>query len=197
VDKLQAVRKKPFLLDHVISAPLLDSCEATRQGLFLVLEAHRAVKKVVVAGVWTAPFEPPLKHLPRGVAKMSDFGGLGGALMLGQQLEIYRWEDHRRRAREGNALASNDAAWRNQYGNLVSQYNRLLNDASRLADVHDRERALKDAQIAELVAANKSHESKAEATAVDLAYAKATVKLLRGLVKELRPDLYHDDGQDD
>jgi hypothetical protein len=125
---------------------------------------------------------------------MSD---LGGAIMLSQQLSLYRTLDSFNQARDDNRAVAHDAAWRNQYDSLVNQYNRLLNDANRLADVHDRERALKDAQIAELVAANKSHESKAEATAVDLAYAKATVKLLRGLVKELRPDLYHDDGQDD
>ncbi len=128
---------------------------------------------------------------------MSDFGGLGGALMLGQQLETYKWEDHRRRAREGNALAANNAAWQNQYDNLVNQYNRLLNDANRLADVHDKERALKDREIAELRAANEAHESGAKVAAAELAYAKDSLKMLRGLVKQLYPDIYQDDGQND
>ncbi len=128
---------------------------------------------------------------------MSDLGGLGGALMLGQQLEIYMWEDHRRRAREGNALAANDAAWRNHYNDLMDQYNRLLNDAKRLADAQDHERALKDRQIAELTAANKAHESRAEKTALDLAGAKASVRLLRGIVRELRPDVYPEYDEND
>jgi hypothetical protein len=121
---------------------------------------------------------------------MSDFGGLGGALMLGQQLETYKWEDHRRRAREGNALAANDAAWRNQYDNLVNQYNRLLNDANRLADVHDRECAMKDAQIAELTAANSAHLGELQRLATELAAAKDAAKFLRGTIRELRGETY-------
>ena len=116
---------------------------------------------------------------------------------LSQQLAMYRTMDSRERNRADNSLALNDAAWRNRYDNLVDQYNRLLSDANRLADVHDRERALKDRQIAELTAANRAHESRAEKTALDLAGAKASVRLLRGIVRELRPDVYPEYDEND
>ena len=116
---------------------------------------------------------------------------------LSQQLAMYRTMDSRERNRADNSLALNDAAWRNRYDNLVNQYNRLLSDAHRLADVHDRERALKDRQIAELTAANRAHENRAEKTALDLAGAKASVRLLRGIVRELRPDVYPEYDEND
>ena len=125
---------------------------------------------------------------------MSD---LGGAILLSQQLSLYRTLDSFDQARDDNRATANDAAWRNRYDNLVNQYNRLLSDANRLADVHDRERALKDRQIAELTAANRAHETRAEKTALDLAGAKASVRLLRGIVRELRPDVYPEYDEND
>ena len=121
---------------------------------------------------------------------MSDFGGLGGAFMLGQQLETYRWEDHFRRAREGNALSANDAAWRNHYNNLQNQYNRLLHDANRLADIQDRALNGKDAQIAELKAANDAQRNQIERLAVELADARADVNLLKLIYRESNPEVY-------
>jgi hypothetical protein len=121
---------------------------------------------------------------------MSDFGGLGGALLISQQLEAYRWEDHFRRARADNALAANDAGWRNQYNDLVNRYNALLRDANRLADVQDRALAGKDGDIAELKATNAALVAQTERLTVELASAKATVRLLRGSLRELRPETY-------
>jgi hypothetical protein len=82
---------------------------------------------------------------------MSD---LGGALMLSQQLSLYRMLDSFDQAQDHNRVAANDAAWRNQYDNLVDQYNRLLRDANRLADVQDRALNAQQRRIAELTAVN-------------------------------------------
>jgi len=100
--------------------------------------------------------------------------------MLSQQLEMYRWEDHFRRAREGNALAANDGAWRNQYNNLVDRYNRLLRDANRLADVQDRALNAQERRIAELTAANTSLETEVERLRLEV----ITVRNLLALERE-------------
>jgi hypothetical protein len=118
---------------------------------------------------------------------MSD---LGGAILLSQQLSLYRTLDSFNQARDHNRAVAHDAAWRNQYDNVVNQYNRLLNDANRLADVHDRERALKDAQIAELTAANSAQRGELQRLATELAAAKDAAKFLRGTIRELRGETY-------
>jgi hypothetical protein len=116
--------------------------------------------------------------------------GSSGSWALSEQLALYRIMDGWERDRRDNSLALNDAAWRNQYGNLVNQYNRLLNDANRLADVHDRERALKDSQIAELAAANSSQQGELQRLAKELAAEKESAKFLRGTIRELRGETY-------
>ena len=121
---------------------------------------------------------------------MFNNSGLGGALMISQQLEMYRWEDHFRRMRENNAQAANDAAWRNQYNDLVNRYNRLLQDANRLADVQDRALNGQAGEIAELKATKAMMAAQIEKLALELADAKATVRLLRGSLRELRPETY-------
>ena len=121
---------------------------------------------------------------------MSDLGGIGGALLLSDQISTDRLFDSFRRARETNNLALNDAAWRNQYNDLVNRYNALLRDANRLADVQDRALAGQDRQIAELKATNAALVAQTERLTVELASAKATVRLLRGSLRELRPETY-------
>ena len=118
---------------------------------------------------------------------MSD---LGGAIMLSQQLSLYRTLDSFNEARDHNRAVVHDAAWRNQYDNLVNQYNRLLNNANRLADVHDRERALKDSQIAELTAAISAQRDELQRLAKELAAEKESAKFLRGTIRELRGETY-------
>ena len=100
---------------------------------------------------------------------MSD---LGGAILLSQQLEAYRWEDQARRARESNALSANNAAWRNHYNNLVDRYNRLAHDAKRLANVQEQALDRQAGHIAELTG--------------DIAELKATNAALAGEVQKLR-----------
>jgi cell division protein FtsB len=111
---------------------------------------------------------------------MSDFGGLGGALMLSDQISTDRLFDSYRRAREAGQLALNDAAWRNHYNNLVGQYNRLLNDANRLADVQDRALNAQERRIAELTAANTSLETEVQRLKLEV----ITVRNLLALERE-------------
>jgi chromosome condensin MukBEF ATPase and DNA-binding subunit MukB len=116
--------------------------------------------------------------------------GLGGALMISQQLEMYRWEDHFRRMRENNALAATDVAWRNQYNDLVNRYNALLRDANRLADVQDRGLNIQGQHIKDLEATNANLEARIKELTLDLADAKSKVRFLRGSLRELRPGTY-------
>ena len=119
---------------------------------------------------------------------MSDLGGLGGAFMLGQQLELYRWEDHFRRAREGNALASNDAAWRNQYNDLVNRYNRLLQDANRLADVQDRTINSQAEQIAELTSENRTAAAQVQQLRQEVQIVRGVLDVERAMYREKHPE---------
>ncbi|MDB5403947.1 MAG: hypothetical protein JWQ55_5965, partial [Rhodopila sp.] len=48
--------------------------------------------------------------------------GLDGSWVLSEQLALYRTLDTWKRARENNSVALNDAAWRNQYNDLVNRY---------------------------------------------------------------------------
>ena len=125
---------------------------------------------------------------------MSD---LGGAILLSQQLEAYRWEDQARRISENKALSANDAAWRNQYNDLLNRYNRLVHDANRLADAQDRTLNGQDKHIAELKATNARLEAtnadlKAQVhkLTIELTDVQATVKLLQSSLRELRPGAY-------
>ena len=134
---------------------------------------------------WTAPFEPLPRHHPRRVAKMSDYSGLGGALLISQQLEIVPLgRPLPTRSRENNAQAANDAAWRNQYNDLVNRYNRLLQDANRLADVQDRALNGKDGQIAELKATNASLAAEVQRLRLEVLSVRGLLDLERRVEEE-------------
>ena len=84
---------------------------------------------------------------------MSDDGALSGAMMLSQQLEMYRWFDALDRARSDNGLAIDDALLRHDAEQLVARYNQLIaefNDLLRRATEVAREANGKDAVIAGL-----------------------------------------------
>jgi chromosome segregation ATPase len=84
---------------------------------------------------------------------MSDNGALSGAMMLSQQLRMYRWMDTLERARNDNELATDNALLRRDaeqvvacYNQLVAEFNELLRRATQVAKDSDR----KDAVIAGL-----------------------------------------------
>ena len=84
---------------------------------------------------------------------MSDDGALSGAMMLSQQLEMYRWIDALDRARSDNGLAIDNALLRHDAEQLVARYNQLIaefNDLLRRATEVAREANGKDAVIAGL-----------------------------------------------
>jgi hypothetical protein len=84
---------------------------------------------------------------------MSDDGAFSGAMMLSQQLEMYRWMDTLERAQNNNELAIDNALLRRdaeqtvaRYNQLVAEFNDLLRRATEVAKEADR----KDSVIAEL-----------------------------------------------
>ena len=84
---------------------------------------------------------------------MSDDGALSGAMLLSQQLEMYRWIDTLERARSGNELATNNALLRHDAEQIVAQYNQIVaefNDLLRRAKEAAKESDRKDAIIAGL-----------------------------------------------
>jgi hypothetical protein len=84
---------------------------------------------------------------------MSDDGALSGAMMLSQQLEMYRWIDTLDRARSDNGLAIDNALLRRDGEQLVARYNQLVaecNDLLRRGTEAAREANRKDAVIAGL-----------------------------------------------
>jgi chromosome segregation ATPase len=131
---------------------------------------------------------------------MSDDGALSGAMMLGQQLEMYRWIDTLDRARSDNELTVDNALLRRdaeqivaRYNELVADFNDLLRRATEVAKDSDR----KDSVIAELkreAEALRSAKTILEAECERLRQEnKATwgeVQLLRNIVRQDHPDMY-------
>jgi hypothetical protein len=117
--------------------------------------------------------------------------GLDGSWVLSEQLALYRTLDTWKRARENNSLALNDAAWRNQYNDLVNRYNALARDANRLADVQDkalagRDRALagQDREIAELKATNDSLAAEVKKLRLEVLSVRGQIDLMRMIEEE-------------
>jgi hypothetical protein len=121
---------------------------------------------------------------------MSDFGGLAGALMLSDQISTDRLMDSFRRSREANGLALNDAAWRNQFNDLVSRYNRLLADANKFARVSDETIETQAGTIADLKAANDALRAEKAQLSSRLVDVEGELAVLRALDKELHPEAY-------
>ena len=64
---------------------------------------------------------------------MLSVGGLSGANMIAEQLEIYRWGDHFRRMREQDGLAAQNAALRSELARLGAAYNELARNFKHFA----------------------------------------------------------------
>jgi hypothetical protein len=98
--------------------------------------------------------------------------------------------DSFRRSREANGLALNDAAWRNQFNDLVSRYNRLLADANKFARVSDETIETQAGTIADLKAANDALRAEKAQLSSRLVDVEGELAVLRGLDKELHPEAY-------
>jgi chromosome condensin MukBEF ATPase and DNA-binding subunit MukB len=121
---------------------------------------------------------------------MSDLGGIGGALLLSDQISTNRLFDSFRRAREANNLALNDAAWRNQYNDLVNRYNALARDANRLADVQDRRLSNQNQHIKDLEATNAMLATEVAQLKYDLANSRSAVEQLRTMIRTVVPEAF-------
>jgi len=120
---------------------------------------------------------------------MSDFG-LGGAWLLSEQLAMYRRLDLKNRARDENALNLNDAAWRNQYNDLVNRYNCLIEDVNKYARLCDESVETQAGTIADLKAANAELRAEKEQLRSRLVDVEGELAVLRGLDMELHPEAY-------
>jgi len=121
---------------------------------------------------------------------MSDYGAFAGAQMLATQLSIDRFTDDLRRIRADNALALNDATWRDHYTALVNRYNLLLADADKFARVTDETIETQAGTIADLKAANDALRAEKEQLRSRLVDVEGELAVLRGLDKELHPEAY-------
>ena len=116
---------------------------------------------------------------------MSD---LGGAILLSQQLSLYRTLDSFDQARGNARAAANDAAWRNQYNDLVNRYNRLLQDANRLADVQDRTINSQAEQIAELTSENRTAAAQVQQLRQEVQIVRGVLDVERAMYREKHPE---------
>jgi chromosome segregation ATPase len=131
---------------------------------------------------------------------MSDDGALSGAMMLSQQLEMYRWIDTLDRARSDNQLTVDNALLRRdveqiagRYNQLVAEFNDLLRRATEVAKDSDR----KDSVIAELKreaealrSAKTILEEECERLRQENKATWGEVQLLRNIVRQDHPDMY-------
>ena len=121
---------------------------------------------------------------------MSDYGAFAGAQMLATQLSIDRFTDDLRRIRADNALALNDATWRDHYTALANRYNLLLADANKFARVSDETIETQAGTIADLKAANDGLRAEKEQLRSRLVDVEGELAVLRALDKELHPEAY-------
>jgi len=65
---------------------------------------------------------------------MFDTGAFSGALLISQQLEMYRWADHFQHMQEQEGLAAQNAALRNELARLGAAYNELARNFKHFAN---------------------------------------------------------------
>jgi len=65
---------------------------------------------------------------------MFDTGAFSGALLISQQLEMYRWADHFQQMHEQEGLAAQNAALRNELARLGAAYNELARNFKHFAN---------------------------------------------------------------
>src|ERR1700756_5421283 len=104
-------------------AALLDISQV-RQGL----PERRAARRVV----WTQHYAPRPSSPKVSVMPKSDSGAFSGAMMLSQQLSMYRWMDTIERAWSNNKLAVDNALLTREAAEIVTRYNQLVTDFNDL-----------------------------------------------------------------
>ena len=124
---------------------------------------------------------------------MPDYGALTGALMLGQQLESYRWEDHFKDVRATNQLIADYNVLRQQQIGLMQQYNKLVegyNKLHRSALESEAERKESASLVREMTEKNAQLVRERDKLQLDLASVKTELALLRSIDRKQNPEVY-------
>ena len=127
-------------------------------------------------------------------------GGLGGWLLLSDQLSTDRFLDKLERARNNNELAIDNALLRRdgeqtvvRYNQLVAEFNDLLRRAIELgkeADRKDTVIAELEHQAEELLSTKTALEAECERLRQENQTQAIDIRLLRNIVRRDHPDLY-------
>jgi len=131
---------------------------------------------------------------------MSDPGALSGAMMLSQQLSMYRWMDTIERAWSDNELGVDNALLRRDAAEIVTRYNQLVTDFNNLrrhAIEAAREADRRGSAIAELqheAEALRREKDSLEAECVRLRQESnekgIEITFLRHILRQEHPDRY-------
>ena len=131
---------------------------------------------------------------------MSDDAALSGAMMLSQQLEMYRWMDTLERARNNNELAIDNGLLRRdaeqivgRYNLLVAEFNDLLRRATEVAKEADRKDSIilgLQREAKALRNAKTALEAECERLRQENKATWSEVQLLRNIVRQDHPDMY-------
>jgi uncharacterized protein YhaN len=127
-------------------------------------------------------------------------GGLGGWLLLSDQLSTDRFLDKLERARNNNELAIDNALLRRdgeqtvvRYNQLVAEFNDLLRRAIELgkeADRKDTVIAELEHQAEELLSTKTALEAECERLRQENQTQAIDIRLLRNIVRRDHPNLY-------
>jgi hypothetical protein len=120
-------------------------------------------------------------------------GGLGGWLLLSEQLSTDRFLNKLERARNNSELAIDNALLRREaeqivarYNQLVAEFNGLLRRATEVAREADR----KDVVIAELRHANTTLEAECDRLRQENKTKAGEIELLYNIVRQDHSDFY-------
>ena len=108
---------------------------------------------------------------------MFSTGDMSGAMMLSNQLAMYRWEDHSQWMREQDGLAAQNEALRNELARLGAAYNELARNFKQFANAAlqmERQTGERIAQLESEVAELRDAKAKTDARLQD--YMAAAIR---------------------
>jgi len=118
---------------------------------------------------------------------------LAGAMLISQQLSLYRWADRWHDNRAASLLAADYALIHQQHGKLVGRFNTLVQDFNklyRLALESEAERKRSASLAKELAEENTRRAAAFEMLQLDLERVTNELKLLRTRDRQQNPDFY-------
>jgi chromosome segregation ATPase len=131
---------------------------------------------------------------------MSDSGAFSGAMMLSQQLSMYRWMDTIERAWSNNELAVDNALLRREATEIVVRYNQLVAnfndlrrqaiDAAQEADRRGSAIAMLQHEAEALRRAKDTLEGECERLRREIKEKEIEITFLRETLRDQHPDHY-------